>query len=218
MKKTPRSLSRRLFLAWSAISLMLAGKKARAAAGANGPESIANARRVVTEHDAAGRSVFRQTGPAPRVITTKTLPGFAMVESWATDQPPTLPVSKADPSVTMESFVPPVGGTRFRIVEFPAQSGLPFDSEAFHQEFLKLAPGLAESEERENPGMHTTDSVDYGIVISGEIILELDDGATVHLKQTDCVVQNGTRHRWRNPSRQQPCVMAFVLVGATRKR
>ncbi len=77
------------------------------------------------------------------------------------------------------------------------------------------APGLAEAMELRDSGMHTTDSVDYGVVISGEITLELDDGAKASLKQGDCVVQNGTRHAWRNSS-TTPCVMAFVLVGAAK--
>ena len=76
-------------------------------------------------------------------------------------------------------------------------------------------PGLVESMEPDRPGMHGTDSIDYGIVLSGEILLELDDGATVHLEPGDCVVQQGTRHAWRNHT-SQPCTMAFVLVGARR--
>jgi mannose-6-phosphate isomerase-like protein (cupin superfamily) len=65
--------------------------------------------------------------------------------------------------------------------------------------------------------MHTTDTLDYCVVVRGEMILEVDDGKTAHLHQGDCVVQNGTRHRWRNPS-TEPCLMAFVLVGGSRKR
>ncbi|HET9532074.1 MAG TPA: cupin domain-containing protein [Blastocatellia bacterium] len=64
--------------------------------------------------------------------------------------------------------------------------------------------------------MHTTDTLDYGVVIRGEIILELDDGKSVHLRQGDCVIQNGTRHRWNNPL-TEPCLMAFVMIGANRK-
>ncbi len=60
--------------------------------------------------------------------------------------------------------------------------------------------------------MHTTDTVDYGIVVSGEIWPELDDGAEVHLKQGDCVVRNGTRHAWRNRS-SETCAM----IGAKRR-
>ena len=79
-----------------------------------------------------------------------------------------------------------------------------------------MTPGLTEAMEVENPGMHTTDTIDYGIVMSGEVWLELDDGAEVHLRPGDCVVQNGTRHAWRNKG-SETCIMAFVMVGARRK-
>lgn len=64
--------------------------------------------------------------------------------------------------------------------------------------------------------MHTTDTIDYDIILSGEIWLELDDGAKVHLKPGDCVIQNGTRHAWRSEG-SEPCYMASVLIGAERK-
>ena len=63
--------------------------------------------------------------------------------------------------------------------------------------------------------MHTSDTIDYGIVVRGEMTLELDDGQRVHLRQGDCVVQNGTRHRWRNPL-PEPCLMAFISIGGKR--
>lgn len=104
-------------------------------------------------------------------------------------------------------------GVAPRVVQFPGTSTRAFNQHSFRKEYLAKAPGLAESMELQDSGMHTTESVDYGVVISGEITLELDDGATVELKQGDCVVQNGTRHAWRNRS-AKPCIMAFVLVGA----
>lgn len=177
-------------------------------------ESIANLRRVVTGRNRAGKSVVVQNGLSPRIVTTETLPGLALVEVWATDKIPQLPVAPVDLTTTMKSFVPGPGGTRFRIVQFPGASNRAFDQEAFRREYLAKAPGLAETMELQDSGMHTTDSVDYCVVISGEITLELDDGAAVSLKQGDCVVQNGTRHAWRNSS-TTPCIMAFVLVGAT---
>jgi len=180
-----------------------------------GSESITKLRRVVTGRNGAGKAIIVQNGVSPRVVTTETLPGLALVEVWATDEAPTLPVAPVDLTPTMTSFVPGPGGTRFRIVQFPGASTRAFDQEAFRREYLAKAPGLAEAMERQDSGMHTTDSVDYGVVISGEITLELDDGAMVSLKQGDCVVQNGTRHAWRN-GKSAPCVMAFVLVGATR--
>jgi quercetin dioxygenase-like cupin family protein len=76
---------------------------------------------------------------------------------------------------------------------------------------------MAEVLELENPGMHTTDTVDFDVVISGEVYLELDDGSEVLLKTGDCVVQNGTRHAWRNRSAAN-CVIAVTLMGAERSR
>jgi quercetin dioxygenase-like cupin family protein len=63
--------------------------------------------------------------------------------------------------------------------------------------------------------MHTTDTIDYEVVISGEVWLELDDGAEVHLHPGDTVVQNGTRHAWHNKT-DEPCVLAVALIGARR--
>jgi quercetin dioxygenase-like cupin family protein len=74
-------------------------------------------------------------------------------------------------------------------------------------------PGRTQYMEPDNPGMHTTQTVDIGIVLAGDLWLELDDGDEVHLRAGDMVVQNGTRHAWHNKS-DQPCTAAFVLIGA----
>ena len=179
-------------------------------------------RRIVTGHTESGKSVFVSDGEPPRIVSIKDIQDQRMVEVWATDDIPTIPVDKDDPTVKMSSLVPGPEGTRFRICQFPSdqvwtraiEKGV--DLAAALQEYATKTPGLAEAMEVEHPGMHTTDTVDYGIVISGEIWLELDDGAEVHLKPGDCVVQNGTRHAWRNKG-SETCVMAFVMVGAKRK-
>ena len=104
------------------------------------------------------------------------------------------------------------------IVRFPPDSVFAepgFDPVAAGREQARHIPGLAERFEAENPGMHTTDTVDYDIVLDGEIWLELDDGAEAHLRQGDVAVQCGTRHAWRNKS-ARPATMAFVLIGAVR--
>jgi quercetin dioxygenase-like cupin family protein len=75
--------------------------------------------------------------------------------------------------------------------------------------------GMGDHFERGTPGMHTSDTIDYAIVVRGEMTLELDDGQKVHLRQGDSVVQNGTRHRWRNPL-SEPCLMAFISLGGKR--
>ena len=90
-----------------------------------------------------------------------------------------------------------------------------FNPAAAGAENLKHAPGLAETFEMDNPGMHTTDTIDYGIVLRGEVSLELDGGRVEHLRAGDVVVQNGTRHAWRN-SGSESALIAFVLIGASR--
>lgn len=82
----------------------------------------------------------------------------------------------------------------------------------YHTEFL---PGLAESFDPEGSGMHQTATVDFDVIVSGELWLELDDGELRHLRAGDIVIQNGTRHAWRNRS-EAPAVMLAVLVGARR--
>lgn len=174
-------------------------------------------RRIVTGHK-DGKSVFVSDGIPPRVVTLET--GLELTEIWATDDIPTIPIEQGDPTVEMSSFVPGPAGTRFGLSQVPPQQELDkvlekVDMAAVGQEFSEKLPGLAEAFEPENPGMHTTDTVDYDIVISGEIWLELDDGMEVHLKPGDCVVQNGTRHAWKNRG-SEACVIAIVMVGAKR--
>ncbi len=214
MEREIRKWARRSFLGLGVLTSL--GASARSCGASLAPsESITRLRRVVTGRNRAGKAIMVQNGVSPRIVTTETLPGLALVEVWATDKIPTWPVDPVDLTTTMQSFVPGPGGTRFRVVQFPGVSNRAFDQEAFRREYSVKAPGLAEAMELQDSGMHTTDTVDYGVVISGEITLELDDGAKVSLKQGDCVVQNGTRHAWRNSS-TTPCVMAFVLVGAAK--
>jgi mannose-6-phosphate isomerase-like protein (cupin superfamily) len=117
------------------------------------------------------------------------------------------------------SFPEPLGSL-FRLVLFPPRpadgSRPPSSYEEYLEELSQKIPKMADHFDRDTPGMHTSDTLDYGIVIRGEMILELDDGKTLHLCQGDCVVQNGTRHRWRN-ALSEPCLMAFVLIGGKRE-
>jgi len=82
---------------------------------------------------------------------------------------------------------------------------------------MDKAPGFIRVFEPDAPGMHTTDSVDYGVLLDGEVWLELDDGREVRLAPHDLVIQNGTRHAWRNKSTRQATLL-FVLIGAQRTR
>ena len=179
-------------------------------------------RRALTGRDGDGKSVFVSFAPPPRIITYETLPGLAFWEMYATQGTPSLTGLETDPTPGLTNLVAGPGETRFRLVQFPPPppEGWKPEPESFEksfQEFDEKTPGFAEHFEKDNFPMHTTDTVDYGIVVRGEIVLELDDGKTVHLRQGDCVVQNGTRHRWRNPL-PEPCLMAFIMVGGKRTR
>ena len=176
-------------------------------------------RRIVTGHSASGKSVFVSDAPAPRTGTFKSIPGFVASLVWETPRDATVPWSGGDPTIDSKSIVPPLGGTNLQLVTFPPDSVMmseQFDPAAAGLESMQLLPGLAEKFEMDSPGMHTTDSVDYDILIEGEMHLELDDGAIVRLVPGDMVVQNGTRHAWRNKS-DKPATLLFVLVGAKRK-
>ena len=175
-------------------------------------------RRVVTGHDAAGKSVFVSDGPAPRARVGVHHPGFAEALLWSTSATPTLPVSHKDPTPAVTSFMAEPGGTRFLMATFPPDSVAmrpDFDGAKAFAEHLKGTPGIVERMEPDNPGMHSTDTVDYIIVLDGEVWLELDDGKEVLLRKHDVVIQNGTRHAWRNKS-DRGVTIAGILVGARR--
>jgi quercetin dioxygenase-like cupin family protein len=91
----------------------------------------------------------------------------------------------------------------------------PDDPQAMLAEMEDKLPGFLTLLEPDNPGMHTTDTIDFEVVLSGELILELDDGAETVLRPGDTVVQNGTRHRWGNRG-TEPAVVALFMVGARR--
>ena len=109
------------------------------------------------------------------------------------------------------------GGYRFGFFNVPPESGplSPLDLPVIFMEIQQKLPGMAETLELAHPGMHTTQTVDFDVVLSGEIFLELDDSKEVLLKAGDCVVQNGTRHAWHNRGKEK-CVIAVCLLGAKR--
>lgn len=176
-------------------------------------------RRIVTGHGPSGKSIFVSDAATPRSTAFKHVPGFVTSLVWETSPNASVPAAAGDPSVTAPSWVPVPGGTNLMFVTFPPDSVMMnpgFDPAAAGGEYMQVLPGLAECFEMDHPGMHTTDSVDYGVLIDGELHLELDDGAIRKLAPHDVVIQNGTRHAWRNQS-DKPATMLFVLVGAARK-
>jgi hypothetical protein len=174
-------------------------------------------RRVVTAKNAGGKSVVMSDGRSPREMALKYTPGFVSAPIWMSAATPSLQAAGNDPmSVPGSSLLPGEGGSTFLVVTFPPDSVMmsaDFDPAKAGPEHLAAAPGIAETFEPEHPGMHTTPTVDYGVVLDGEIWLELDDGETINLKQHDTFVQHGARHGWRNKG-NKPATLAFVLIGA----
>jgi mannose-6-phosphate isomerase-like protein (cupin superfamily) len=174
-----------------------------------------NVRRVVTGHDAQGKAVIVDDGVVEP--TTVTLSPTVYHELWRADSLPTLPDAGVNGRKT--TFFPPVGGYRFFLLTFPpGDGGADFegvDIEAGLRELQEKLPGVLETNELDQPGMHTTDTVDMEIVVSGEIVLELDDGVETTLRPGDVNIQNGTRHRWHNRG-TEPAVMAVAMVGLPR--
>jgi len=174
-------------------------------------------RRVVTGHDADGKAVVvddQKVAP----ITVALVPGTEFHRLWGADSVRTFPDDGSRPA--SGDYFPPVGGFRFGFFTIPPGSTeLPsdLDFDAAFAEFEEKLPGLGQYTEPDEPGMHTTATVDYGVVVSGQAILELDDGVTVTLNAGDSYIQNGTRHRWSNIG-DVPAVMAITLIGAHHRK
>jgi mannose-6-phosphate isomerase-like protein (cupin superfamily) len=173
-------------------------------------------RRVVTGQTQDGKSVFvsdEQVEP----VAMGVMPGTEFHLLWGSDETPQLPSDGSRPAAG--KYFPPPPGFRFNFFTLgPDSVTLPDDLDigAALAEIQERLPGMLDVLEPDHPGMHTTDTVDIDLVISGEVWLELDDGAEVHLGPGDCVVQNGTRHAWHNRT-SEPCVIAVALIGARRR-
>lgn len=170
-------------------------------------------RRVVTGHSADGKAVFasdEMVAPAVPML----MPSAAFHRLWGGDVAPTFPDDGSEPSG--HQYFPPVGGFRFGLFTLPPDSTAgpaDLDLELALADLEQKLPGMMQHMEPDTPGMHTTATIDFEYVISGEVYLELDDGAEVFLKAGDTVVQNGTRHAWHNRG-SVPCTMVLFCVGA----
>lgn len=173
-------------------------------------------RRIVTGHDEQGNSVFVSDDYAPRAQSFASIPGHAMAQLWTTPSDPALPEKDRDPTLDGASLIPPLGGTSIAIFDIPPDSVMqnPSDRELVFQELGAALPGLFDSFEPNHPGMHTTATIDYGIILSGEMWLELDNGQSRLVKAGDIVIQNGTRHAWRNKSEGIARAL-FVMIGVS---
>ena len=169
-------------------------------------------RRVVTGHDDNGKAIVESDGPSPHVKVREGA-GFVSTLLWVTDETPAnvgLRIDRADRTIAV---APPANGTILRIVDFPPVTP---EVDKMDGAALLRAMGVHDSSAAGAPGrhayMHRTRSVDYGIILSGEIDMLLDD-SEVHLKAGDIVIQQATNHAWVNRS-DEFCRIAFILIDA----
>jgi Cupin domain len=170
-------------------------------------------RRVVTGHDDSGMAVFA-SDEVVEPITSALVPGVEFFRVWGGDDVSHFPDDGSHPSAP--AYFPPQRGFRFGMFTVPPDSSSNLDGLDFEAAFVEVEtklPGLIAHLEPDAPGMHTTATIDYEYIVSGRVVLELDNGVTKELGPGDTVIQNGTRHAWRNPFGES-CVMVVVLVGA----
>lgn len=168
-------------------------------------------RRVVTGHDENGKSIVVTDGFAPAVRTSPERPGHYSTEIWQTKGAPAPIGNEPDPTSATgpRQLKPPKGGTIIRVSEMPPESdALRHFDPATAKKLFDQASTFKEG--GRHPLMHRTETIDYAIVLSGELTLILDD-SEVKLQAGDMVVQRGTNHAWSNRS-DKPCIIAFVLV------
>jgi mannose-6-phosphate isomerase-like protein (cupin superfamily) len=170
--------------------------------------------RVVTGHDAEGKAIVASSGPLSTVAEIAAIPGTVFHEVWCTSGAPALVDNGPDPSIGALMLPPPKHGTRIRFVDIPPDTAefLEHGASKMKDAFAQIGDEKASTVEARSPHplMHRTESVDYGIVIEGEMTLVLDD-SEVPLKAGSVVVQRGTNHAWANRS-GRPCRMLFILV------
>ncbi len=165
-------------------------------------------RRVVTGHDANGKAVVLIDGAAPNAKLRKAT-GLTSTLLWVTVRSPADNCGSADAAEREIGVAPPPRGSIFRVVDFPPAVDFGAVDNAAMLREMGMAGGQGGAR---HAGMHRTESVDYAVVISGEIDMLLDD-SEVHLKAGDVLVQRGTNHAWVNRGREN-CRIAFVLIDA----
>jgi hypothetical protein len=170
-------------------------------------------RRIVTGHDENDKSIIVEDALVTKIDNPLNIKDFGIMNLWTTTSSPAEINDHPDLNKTKIPLSPPKNGTVFRIIDSPPES-------SYLNELSKNnIPGLTEylhgkktgtQNTTANPFMHKTNSVDYAIVLFGEIYLVLED-SEILLKQGDVIIQRGTNHAWINRS-DKICRMAFILI------
>jgi len=179
-------------------------------------------RRIVTGHDPDGRAIIQEDGPAPRVRRIGGEHGPLFFEVWNTrETPAAIDFDSGEPAEDGIQLAPPRGGTRIRVLDIPPEdpSVAAISPEVATAHFAEVGAAGASSHTgagSRHAFMHRTETIDYGIVLEGEVTLIMDEGETV-VRAGDIVVQRGTNHGWANRSGRH-CRIAFILIDGRYER
>lgn len=170
-------------------------------------------RRVVTGHDEQGRSILLEDGPSPFVLASNGEAGPVVTDLWKSFCAPADNAVNVEPCSSKVTLAPPANGSLLRVVQFPPDSRYMKNWDE-HAAFAAMGHTVSGTQTRKGDtvGMHCTRSLDYAIVLSGEIWAVMDQGETL-LRAGDVLVQRGTNHGWSNRG-THPALVAFVLLDA----
>tara|TARA_R110000868_G_scaffold29054_11_gene108118 strand:+ start:2151 stop:2681 length:531 start_codon:yes stop_codon:yes gene_type:complete len=171
-------------------------------------------RRVVTGHDENGVATVLSDEQASCVLSRPNRPGVTLTNLWLNDKTPAAMERSDDPVTGPLILQPPKDGSVFRIVQFDPEDPEVLAKLDGKSAFAEMGAGANIVENARHPFMHRTDSLDYTIVLSGEIYMMMDEEEYL-LKAGDTVVQQGTNHAWSNRG-TEPCLIAFVLIDAVK--
>lgn len=172
--------------------------------------------RVVTGHDENGNAIILENGPLNTVMDLDAVPGTTFHEVWNTGETPAqITHTQEDPTLGPVVLPPMKSGTRIRFVDIPpdTEEYLDHGHDKMKGVFSQIGDAKASTvkDDSPHPLMHRTESIDYGIVIEGELTLIVDNGEAI-LKPGSVVVQRGTNHAWANRSGKM-CRILFILIG-----
>jgi len=170
-------------------------------------------RRVVTGHDSSGKAIVLSDGPAPFVHTSELRPGYASTDVWRTSETPaSIAADAPEPTLGARRQLPEKQGTVIRINTLVPDETQKFEASNVKDIFAGMGNVAASTFEKNarHPMMHRTETIDYAIVLEGEITMLLDD-SEVLLKAGDVLVQRGTNHAWSNRG-TTPAKIAFILI------
>ena len=173
--------------------------------------ALPDIRRIVTGNDAKGRSRIVEDAVATSIRTVAERPGYRAVNVWRTTETPAK-INAVDTTPDHKGILPPKNGNILRIIDFPPEPKDPAERQrriaaTFGTIFTDAAH---DKREGKHPGMHTTRTVDYAIILEGEIWAVMDEGETL-MKAGDVLIQRGTNHAWANRS-DKTARIAFVLI------